>query len=236
MPGSPPAGPFVFQLRVVLRGVSPLIWRRLLVRSDSSIADLHATLQFALGWSDQHLNGVAQGAFSYTLNAGKTKTDGVEFNVNYLVTRGLTLNGAVSYNHARLAEDLPQAATDSGNGGNSGDPIPLSPKWVAAAGGNYEFPINNRFKGYATANANFRDHTQIGFNSTNLFYAELPSYTLVDVKFGVRWDHFDVGAFVRNIADKAAVAGLFKSVDATRVYSPYPRMIGLAASWGLAAW
>jgi Plasmid pRiA4b ORF-3-like protein len=57
MPGSPPpAGPFVYQLRVVLRGVSPLIWRRLLVHSDSSIADLHATLQIALGWSDEHLN------------------------------------------------------------------------------------------------------------------------------------------------------------------------------------
>ncbi len=57
MPGSPPpAGPFVYQLRVVLRGVSPLIWRRLLVRSDTSIADLHTTLQLALGWSDEHLN------------------------------------------------------------------------------------------------------------------------------------------------------------------------------------
>jgi len=32
--------PVVYQLRVVLRGVSPLIWRRLLVRSDSTIADL----------------------------------------------------------------------------------------------------------------------------------------------------------------------------------------------------
>jgi hypothetical protein len=35
----------VYQLRVVLRGISPLIWRRLLIRSDSSIADLHRTLQ-----------------------------------------------------------------------------------------------------------------------------------------------------------------------------------------------
>jgi hypothetical protein len=41
--------PVVYQLRVVLRGVSPLIWRRLLVRSDSTIADLHAT--FSLGWA-----------------------------------------------------------------------------------------------------------------------------------------------------------------------------------------
>ncbi len=46
----------VYQLRVVLRGVSPLLWRRLLVRNDTTIADLHATLQTALGWSDEHLN------------------------------------------------------------------------------------------------------------------------------------------------------------------------------------
>jgi len=53
---TPNPEPVVYQLRVVLRGVSPLIWRRLLVRSDSTIADLHATFQLALGWSDEHLN------------------------------------------------------------------------------------------------------------------------------------------------------------------------------------
>ncbi len=47
--------PVVYQLRVVLRGVSPPIWR-LLVRSDSTVADLHRTLQVAFGWSDEHLH------------------------------------------------------------------------------------------------------------------------------------------------------------------------------------
>src|SRR5712692_226741 len=57
MPESPAnREPVVYQLRVILRGVSPLIWRRLLVRSDSSVADLHAILQTAFGWSDEHLN------------------------------------------------------------------------------------------------------------------------------------------------------------------------------------
>ena len=31
--------PNVYQLRVVVRGVSPLIWRRLLVPADTTIAD-----------------------------------------------------------------------------------------------------------------------------------------------------------------------------------------------------
>jgi hypothetical protein len=46
--------PVVYQLRIVLRGISPLIWRRMLVRSDSTVADLHAILQTAFGWSDEH--------------------------------------------------------------------------------------------------------------------------------------------------------------------------------------
>src|SRR5712692_933904 len=48
--------PSVYQLRAVLRAVSPLIWRRVLVRSDTTIADLHTTLQTAFGWTDEHLN------------------------------------------------------------------------------------------------------------------------------------------------------------------------------------
>jgi hypothetical protein len=41
----------IFQLRVVLRETNPHIWRRFLVRSDSSIVDLHQAIQIAFGWS-----------------------------------------------------------------------------------------------------------------------------------------------------------------------------------------
>lgn len=43
-------------LRITLRQISPLIWRRVLVRPESTIADLHYTLQIAFGWSDAHLH------------------------------------------------------------------------------------------------------------------------------------------------------------------------------------
>src|SRR5208282_1716731 len=46
----------VYLLHVWIRHITPMIWRRLLVRSDSTIADLHYTLQIAFGWSDEHLN------------------------------------------------------------------------------------------------------------------------------------------------------------------------------------
>jgi Plasmid pRiA4b ORF-3-like protein len=46
----------VYQLKVALRGISPLIWRRLLISADTSIADLHHILQLVLGWTNKHLH------------------------------------------------------------------------------------------------------------------------------------------------------------------------------------
>src|SRR5262249_39190265 len=50
-----PPQAIVYQLQVVLRGISPLIWRCLLVSVDTSIADLHHILQLAMGWTNSHL-------------------------------------------------------------------------------------------------------------------------------------------------------------------------------------
>jgi hypothetical protein len=46
----------IYQLRIVLCGVSPLVWRRLLVVSTTSIAELHEILQNAFSWSGEHLH------------------------------------------------------------------------------------------------------------------------------------------------------------------------------------
>src|SRR5208337_2919737 len=54
MPG--PERLCVYQFKVVLRGISPMIWRRLLLRSDHSMADLHYTIQIAMGWTNSHLH------------------------------------------------------------------------------------------------------------------------------------------------------------------------------------
>jgi hypothetical protein len=79
----------MYQFRVYLRGISPGIWRRLLVSSDQTIADLHYTLQIAMGWEDIHLNrfiirgkeyGVAcLGTAGFTDDPRKVKLAGFQF-------------------------------------------------------------------------------------------------------------------------------------------------------------
>jgi Plasmid pRiA4b ORF-3-like protein len=58
--------PCVYQFRVVVQGISPLIWRRLVVRSDMPLATFHAALQVIFAWSDTslhsfHIHGKAYG-------------------------------------------------------------------------------------------------------------------------------------------------------------------------------
>lgn len=46
----------VYQRRIRIDRISPLIWRRLLVTDATTIAALHARIQIAFGWSDDHLH------------------------------------------------------------------------------------------------------------------------------------------------------------------------------------
>lgn len=51
-----PQPPTIYQLRLVLVGISPIIWRRLLVSSATNIAQLHDYIQIAFDWTSEHLH------------------------------------------------------------------------------------------------------------------------------------------------------------------------------------
>ena len=73
----------VYQLKVSLRDISPLIWRRLLVTSETTIAHLHAMLQIVMGWEDAHLHRFRIHGKDY----GIYRSGGIIFNDNPQVVR-----------------------------------------------------------------------------------------------------------------------------------------------------
>jgi hypothetical protein len=84
--------PEIYLLHLWIRQISPMIWRRLLVRSDSTLAALHDTIQIAFGWSDSHLHrfhihgrdlGVARvGGPSFSTDARQVRLDSFQFRTN----------------------------------------------------------------------------------------------------------------------------------------------------------
>ena len=82
----------IYQLHILLLQINPPIWRRLHMRSDSSIATLHDLLQIAFDWSDFHLHrfvirgkeyGVSRmGCTTFTTDARKVLLSQFRFRVN----------------------------------------------------------------------------------------------------------------------------------------------------------
>ena len=48
--------PTIYQFRLTVAEISPLIWRRIQMRSDQTLADLHYTIQIVMDWTDCFLN------------------------------------------------------------------------------------------------------------------------------------------------------------------------------------
>src|SRR5581483_3786798 len=55
----------VYQLKVTLRDTHPPIWRRIQLRGDMRLSQLHRVLQIAMGWTDSHLHQFRVGGRYY---------------------------------------------------------------------------------------------------------------------------------------------------------------------------
>jgi hypothetical protein len=49
--------PLLPRLKLVVRDVHPVVWRRVKLADSLSIADLHRAIQLLVGWDDDHLHG-----------------------------------------------------------------------------------------------------------------------------------------------------------------------------------
>jgi hypothetical protein len=56
----------IYDLRLELEGIAPLIWRRLHVAATISLPRLHNVLQVAMGWTDSHLHSFRIGDREYS--------------------------------------------------------------------------------------------------------------------------------------------------------------------------
>lgn len=55
----------VFQLKITMVETKPIIWRRILVDSDTLLVDLHKIIQTTIGWSNAHLHIFNDGKNDY---------------------------------------------------------------------------------------------------------------------------------------------------------------------------
>ena len=108
---------------------------------------------------------------------------------------GLTLSSTVSYVDAKIT-----SAAGAGTQARAGDPLPLTSKWTGGLAAEYERSLGGGYTGFVGADLSYVGERWNAFQATR-GAAKLDSYTLGNVRFGVRKDNWSVWAFVNNVAD-----------------------------------
>jgi hypothetical protein len=116
------ATPPIYLLHLWIRQISPMIWRRVLVRSDSTLAQLHDVIRIAFDWSDTHLHrfrihgrdyGVNQlGGLWFSQDAGQVRLADFQFRRNERFLYEYDFGDAWQH-QVRIERQLPEEPTRS---------------------------------------------------------------------------------------------------------------------------
>lgn len=86
-----------FRLRVTLADIEPLIWRRVLVRADTTLHELHRAIQLLFQWYDYHLYRFDVG--NRVFEAPDEEAEGEDSTKARLGRLGLSAGDAFSYTY-----------------------------------------------------------------------------------------------------------------------------------------
>jgi iron complex outermembrane receptor protein len=177
-------------------------------------------------WSNIQQQVAPPCGFKFTANAGKAKVYGAELEAAIVLLPGLVFSQSVGYTHATNAATVPDA------GVKDGDRLLDVPKVTANTTLTYRYPLAGTLNLIARVNNSYVDSIQdITFTRNTL-----PSYDLVDTRFGVETDRWSAVIFVDNLTNKKALLSDTGALSANvpifnRVATNQPRTIGADLSY-----
>jgi len=138
-------------------------------------------------------------------NIGQAETDGVEFDMAFAATDGLTLSLSGSYNNAELKEPYYRNAEEQETGlpprAAAGTEMPFVPELQATAIGRYEFDVGN-WPIYAQAAVAYTGESWSNLETE--LREKQASYTLVNLAAGIQREAWSLDFFVDNATDERA--------------------------------
>lgn len=179
-----------------------------------------------IDWSDIQLNQRSPAGLNYNGNGGKATSKGVEASLSWRPFAGLILDTNVSYNDAQLAEALPPGNAVAAKGAR----LPTVPKWTVQANADYEYPLGGEVRGALGASVRHVGDRLGYFEAVNVRRYELPSYTVVDLRAGVRFASVSLDLFLKNVGDENGQVAAYTLGPSTRVSVIQPRTFGISLS------
>lgn len=167
---------------------------------------LDQTLSFDLSvyyidWKNIQLSLVAPNGFGYYANASRAKSQGAEVSFHARPLKGLTIEGWVALNDAKLTEGFPETSAAYGV---DGDRLPYSSRLSTNLSINQQFQIANDVIGFVGGAVSYVGGRKGEFTGTPE-RQDFPAYAKTDLRAGVNFESWDVTLFASNIFDRRGV-------------------------------
>jgi outer membrane receptor protein involved in Fe transport len=199
-------------------------------------------------WKGFQFSYLGENSFTVIQNGPDARIYGIESDITWTPTRGLTLNAAAAYTDAKTKKNLcafndPSfACTLAGPQGQaneitapSGTRLPITPKFKGNASLRYEWTMGDwepYFQAVVTHSGSAASDIRIDFANA---LGRLPSWTTADFQVGAKWQRFTTELFVANAFDERAQTTRFvqcgQCTDRPYAVVRRPRTFGFRAGY-----
>jgi len=191
------------------------------------------TAIYYVDWTDIQL-ALPLGFSFATVNAGEAESMGAEFEFAWQATDHLDITASLGLNDGELSKDVPEANNPANpNPGFKGNNLPGVADSTAALSVQYSAPFADYGMDWFTrGDLQYTGGLQTTFNDLSRAngqpsYFVLDSYTLLNLRIGLRNEHWDVSLFADNVADERALLLRDNAAYALRTTINRPRTIGI---------
>jgi iron complex outermembrane recepter protein len=193
----------------------------------SKFADRRVTLNaaaFRIDWNNIQQIVLPACGFPFTINSGKARSQGFEVELALRPVSGLDVGLNLGYTDAKV--------TDPGNAPiPAGTPVYQVPKWTASGNAEYSTPVAGPFDGFLRGDLSYVGQS-FSANNDVLNPRRRASYTLVDLRLGIRNERLEFALFGKNLTNARANLADNRSIAAEapglpRIVTNRPRTIGI---------
>jgi outer membrane receptor protein involved in Fe transport len=161
--------------------------------------------------------------FDFNANVGSGLSVGTETEVKFKPVSNLTLGLAAGYTHATLTSDQPSLHIQKG------DAIPDAPQWSADFSTQYDIPLSDRVKSFATADWNWTGTSHGTVLKMDPDYRR-PAYNILGLTAGIDYAAWEFSLFAKNLRNEQTIIQRPNLQSVNRGYTLMPRTIGVSAS------
>ncbi|HEX5343340.1 MAG TPA: TonB-dependent receptor [Duganella sp.] len=184
---------------------------------------------YLIKWKDVQVFNKLPCTYYFTQNAGKIRSEGVELESFFKISRQASVGVSATFNHAYAvdkvvtgiaAQNIPEDAR-----------VPYSPKFAATAVASYVIPLAGAEEIALSATYSYRGESFTNFAASQGSYSRIPSSNTVNATAVYKTGPYEFGLFGTNLTNGAKISDVTTNTIAIQpgdnLYMIRPRTVGL---------